>query len=756
MTWRPRSGARASARGLALLPWLLLAGCPVVLGLVLLVAPGLGDTWISVSLALFFVVLSTRLVVTAVAQPDRRPTLLMLLLGLVLFATGSTVLNAGGRPDQISFPAPGEAFFLASYVAMVLYVLLDANRHAGVTRARWLEAGVICGGCACLAGSLIVGALKQQLQQDGMSLVLAVLYPLIDVGLALVVGTQIAVRQRAVRDGLVLVIAFLMLAVADVGFLFRLSSGTYGFGNASIVLWGVALALVIDNASRRRPLVEDAHRSDALSVPVSLAGMAAAFVLAFQPTGSLRMYFVVPALATLGAAGARLVIAVRGATRAGEAFRLSRSDDLTELPNRRAMLSKVEKSLRQIDRLGLMMVDLDGFKDINDTLGHAAGDAVLREIAGRIRNAVDSSALVARLGGDEFAVVVPTESEIELMECAQRINAAVRLPLVIDGISLSVGASIGITTRHATDTSSGELLRRADVAMYEAKRRRLQASVYDPEVDEFSRERLSLADELRRGIGAGQLVLWYQPQFDAVTSQPCGLEALVRWQHPTRGLLLPGLFLPVARRAGLMPALSTEIARIAVADLTAWRARGASPRLAINCAPPELMSGIFVPRLQALLQARGIPTDQIVIEITEDSFLAEPERARAHMLEISRAGFQISVDDYGTGFSSLAYLRDLPIQELKMDRSFVASAAEDARSRMIVASTLQMAAALGLRAVAEGVEDAVTARLLTKLGADVLQGFHLSRPLPPDVVMAFVAEHGDEPLRAQSRGVATT
>jgi EAL domain-containing protein (putative c-di-GMP-specific phosphodiesterase class I) len=321
-----------------------------------------------------------------------------------------------------------------------------------------------------------------------------------------------------------------------------------------------------------------------------------------------------------------------------------------------------------------------------------------------------------------------------MMELANLLLIEIRQQFVIDSISLTVDASIGITTRQATDTSSGELLRRADVAMYEAKEGRTNIALYDPDTDEFSRERLSLADELRRAIDDNQLVLWYQLQLDASTGMICGFEGLVRWQHPSRGLLSPAEFLPVARRCGLMQALSDEIGRIAVQDLVKWRNEGASPKIALNIAAPELLSGIMVPRLATLLDVAGLPTCNVLLEVTEDLFLADPERARSELLRIQGFGFEISIDDYGSGFSSLSYLRDLPISELKLDRSFVTTACTDARTQMIAASTLRMAAALGLRSVVEGVEDAATAAEFVRLGADVLQGFHLSRPVPPEQV----------------------
>jgi diguanylate cyclase (GGDEF)-like protein len=448
----------------------------------------------------------------------------------------------------------------------------------------------------------------------------------------------------------------------------------------------------------------------------------------------------VPALATLGAAGARLVLAVRTANRAAEAIALSHSDDLTALPNRRAVVARLDADLRTVAPVGLMVLDLDGFKDINDTLGHGAGDAVLRDIAERMRSRLPEDVMIARLGGDEFAVVAACEDEIELMELANEVLAAVRSQLVVDGIAMSADASVGITTRQAHDVLSTEMLRRADIAMYSAKEQRLGVVIYSPEFDVFSRERLRLGDELRRAIAERQLVLWYQPQIDAVTGRVCGLEALVRWNHPTNGLMTPAEFLPAARRAGLMQTMSEEIGRIAVKDLARWRDIGVNLRVAINCAPPELLSEIFIPRLSGMLDEAGLSADSVVIEVTEDSFLAEPERARTVLLDVRARGFQISIDDYGTGFSSLSYLRDLPIRELKIDRSFVSGVSDDTRSRMIVASTLQMAHALGLRTVAEGVENAAECADLVAFGVDVLQGYHLAKPLPPEQVVPYAKQ----------------
>jgi diguanylate cyclase len=294
--------------------------------------------------------------------------------------------------------------------------------------------------------------------------------------------------------------------------------------------------------------------------------------------------------------------------------------------------------------------------------------------------------------------------------------------------------------RAPSDGKSVELLRRADVAMYQAKSTRAGAVLYDAHSDDFSRQRLQLSEELRKAIPDGQLVLHYQPQIDAATQQVCGLEALVRWQHPQRGLLAPAQFLPVAEHAGLMPALSDAIIKRATADVASWRSAELGVRVALNCPPPELLSGVFLQRTLKAIQEHGLQSSDFLIEVTEDSFLLDPERARGIVEDVRDHGFEVSIDDYGTGFSSLAYLRDLSIDELKIDRSFISAMTADQRSRMIVESTVKMAHGLELRVVAEGVEDAATAAMLVAMGADVIQGYYFARPMPAEEVITWV-EH---------------
>jgi diguanylate cyclase (GGDEF)-like protein len=679
----------------------------------------------------FYLTIVARLVLAAVTQPRRRRPVLFLLGSVLLWAVGSTLLNATARPDLTRFPSPGEWFFLASYFGMAVYLVIDSARGNRTSWSTWLEAIVICGGTACLAETLLLTPLSNGLDQHGVAQLLALLYPLIDLVLAVVVVGQAVLRVGGgLRNSIMRCAGFVLFAIADISFVQNLQKGTYSFGVLDDTFWGVGFSLIVGAACRSsRSAGKVMQRRQGAFVMVT-AALIATVVLAFRPTGDLAGYVIIPALLTLAAAGGRLALALREANGAAEAILLSRTDDLTMLPNRRAVLARLDEGLLSDGPLALMMLDLDGFKEVNDTLGHAAGDTVLQFAAMRMRDALPPDVLIGRLGGDEFAVVVTEDDPMRLLDLGETVLEALGQPTIVDGIELTTNGSVGITVRAGNDRVSTDILRRADVAMYQSKVTRSGALLYDADRDDFSRNKLQLAEQLRRGILEGQLTLWYQPQIEAATQQVCGLEALVRWEHPEQGLLSPAVFLPAARRAGLMLLLSEMVSKLAVADVKRWSSQGLRPRVAVNCAPPEMLSGIFLPRLFEMIRRAQLPPESIVIEITEDSFLSDPERTRTILSDIRDHGLQIAIDDYGTGFSSLSYLRDLPVQELKMDRSFISTLRTDPRNRMIVESTFHMAHALGLRMVAEGVEDAATAADLVAMGVDVLQGYHLARPMP--------------------------
>ncbi len=681
-------------------------------------------------LASFFAVVIARLAAAAVGFSSRRSALVALTVGFLLWAVASAALTSGESLTDTEFPSRGETVFLLAYICMATFLLLDVRRQRGHPARVWLETAVMCGGAATLAGVVVLTPVALAYGAEGIQGFLALLYPLIDVLLATLVIGQTVMRLRDwTRPTYFLTMGFVVLAFADASLALNLHQDTYVSSRIVDVLYGLGFALVSSAACMRRPELAPVTSHNPRSWTMVSAAAVALGALALRPSGVATWYVSIPAVVTLIAVGWRLVLALRDAQGAAEALRLSRTDELTGLPNRRAVLAEIDAGLSDGRPLALMLLDVDGFKDINDSLGHAAGDAVLGAAADRMRRSIGPDLSVSRLGGDEFALVVRDEDPIALMERGQAIRTALLEPLRVEGLELAIRASVGITVRRPDDTHATDLLRRADVAMYEAKVGRSGTLLYDASRDGFSRHRLRMAEDLRRGIGEGQLEVWYQPQVDATTERVTGMEGLVRWRHPKEGLLLPLHFLPDARRSGLMLSLSVAVAGQIVADTRRWLDAGFDFRVSMNCAPPELLGGSLLPRLFEAIDAAGLPPDVLGVEVTEDSFLSDPERAREMLLEIRDHEVQVAIDDYGTGFSSLAYLRDLPIQELKMDRSFVGTIRTDARSRVIVSSTKQMAHAMGLRVVAEGVENSETAAELMAMGVDVLQGMHIAEPM---------------------------
>ena len=692
-----------------------------------------------VVLAAFFLLLVLVLCLSAARDRRSRPAVAALVGGILAWGAGSAALNTAEYIEVQTFPTPGETLFLLAYLGFATFLLLDVPRRTNRAAAVWLEAAVVCGGAVCLASALLLTPVAGSLNTEGLAQLLAVLYPLLDLVLAAMVLVQITVGERRWEArSVLLILGLVALAIADSSFLLYGAGGTYSTSTGLDALWGFSLALIgTAGALPRRPLAHEvrAQRTSTLAG----GALVAVVVLVLRPEGDIGLYVTVPAVLTLTAAGVRMSMAIRDARGAAAAVLLSRTDELTGLANRRAVLADLSARFGGSDPLALILLDLDGFKEINDSLGHAAGDTVLTAVAERLLDTVPD-ATIARLGGDEFAIILATADHGLLMTLARQVHEVLLAPLQVENLEIAIRSSIGIAVAGPEDVDGPDLLRRADVAMYDAKQTRAGALVYDPARDGFSRQRLRLGEELRRGIAEGQLVVWYQPQVDARTRRVVSVEALVRWEHPKLGLLQPGTFIPGARRSGLMLALTEAVLGQAVQDAICWRKEGFEFRVSINSAPPELLGGTLLPVLYEALASSGLPPDTLVVEVTEDSFLSEPAHARQTLLELREHDVEISVDDYGTGFSSLAYLRDLPIQELKMDRSFVNTVTEDPRSRVIVESTTQMAHAMGMRLVAEGVEDEVTARALTEMGVDLLQGFHVARPMPAAAVAPWIRE----------------
>ena len=379
------------------------------------------------------------------------------------------------------------------------------------------------------------------------------------------------------------------------------------------------------------------------------------------------------------------------------------------------------------------MVDLDRFKEINDTLGHHAGDVLLGELGRRLLAVVRGEDFVARLGGDEFAIVLtglnsPTDAE----DVARRVRDAIERPFSFDGLTLHISSSVGIAFYPEHGDTSSVLLQRADVAMYSAKVDHVGCALYAPADDHHSRDRLAFVGELRSALEKDELVVFYQPKADIQTGRVIGVEALVRWQHPDRGLLAPAQFLPTAAQSGLIRDLTLYVLDRALAQNAAWESEGLRLGVAVNLAVANLVDLSLPEEVERRLKRWRVPADRLQLEITENLLLADPARAERVLDELHDLGIRMSLDDFGTGYSSLAFLRRLPVDEIKIDRSFVQDMTEDRDSEAIVASTIGLARSLDLRVVAEGVETREAWQRLGALGAHEAQGFLLSKPKPAE------------------------
>jgi diguanylate cyclase (GGDEF)-like protein len=414
-------------------------------------------------------------------------------------------------------------------------------------------------------------------------------------------------------------------------------------------------------------------------------------------------------------------------------------DDLTGLPNRALFYDRLERSLLEAKRngskVGIMLLDLDRFKEINDSLGHHIGDALLRQVGPRVKQVLREVDTFARLGGDEFIALLPDiGTERDAVQVAERILSAIEIPFVLDevssGLTIDVEASVGIALypEHGGDVDT--LLQRADIAMYVAKETHTGHEIYANERDQNSARRLTLLGELRRAVDRNELELFYQPKVDLNSGQMAGVEALLRWDHPGLGKVAPDEFIVAAEQTGLMRSLTRFALERALRQWQVWRQEGFVVDIAVNLSRRSLLDPSFVEDVKEILAIHRVPHHHLLLEITESSIIADPIRAADVCRRLNELGIGLSLDDFGAGYSSLGYLKRLPVQEIKIDKSFIIGMTEDDNDEVIVRSTIDLARNLGLRVVAEGVEtDAVWDRLQL-LGCDQAQGYLLGYPMP--------------------------
>ena len=428
-------------------------------------------------------------------------------------------------------------------------------------------------------------------------------------------------------------------------------------------------------------------------------------------------------------------------------------DPLTDLPNRVLFRRLLDGALAGVRRRGgsfaLLVIDLDRFKEINDALGHGQGDVVLRTIAARMPSIAAQETSVARLSGDEFGILaLGATDETEARALADRLRQALEEPVEVGGLRVAAGGSIGIAISQGADDATEAMLRRADVAMYLAKERGSGIEVYTPDADPHTPERLALAAELRDAIPRGELVLHFQPKVTVARGEVDGVEALVRWQHPERGLLPPGAFLHFAEQSDLMRPLTMDVLDKALDQVAQWRADGIDLHVAVNLSAQTLLDRTLPDEVARLLAKHRVAACALQLELTESTLMRDPARSAEVLEELAATGVRIAIDDFGTGWSSLMWLKKLPVTSIKIDRSFVGDMLTSSSDAAIVRSTVSLGRSLGLDVVAEGVETPETLEQLADCGCDVVQGYLISRPEPAEVLTPWLLERSRPALAA--------
>src|SRR3569833_393691 len=422
-------------------------------------------------------------------------------------------------------------------------------------------------------------------------------------------------------------------------------------------------------------------------------------------------------------------------------------DGLTELPNRLLLQDRLRQAIlgaqRKHQQLALLITDLDRIKEINDTLGHHYGDLVLQQVAGRMRSALRESDTIARLGGDEFAILLPqVPNEMDAINAARKLITALEQPIHLEDQSFHIGASVGIALYPEHGEDGATLMRHADVAMYVAKRSAAGFSLYDPKEDEHSVSRLALVGELRQAIEQRQLVLFYQPKIDLKHGHVAAVEAVVRWNHPQRGLLLPDEFIPLAEQTGLIRPLTFYVLDEALHQVHLWQKVGLNVRMAINLSARHLQDEHLAGKIADTMRQWGVVPELLEFEITESALMANPLRAMETLTQLDEMGVGLAIDDFGSGYSSLIYLKQLPVDEIKIDKSFVIDMLDNNEDLVIVRSTVDLAHNMGRRVVAEGVESQAVLNMLIELGCDMAQGYHISRPVTAPVLTRWLENSG--------------
>ncbi len=678
-----------------------------------------------------------------IKRPGRSVPLL-LGLSLVCWTLGDYVLtfeSLGGKTPPT--PSGADLLYLLFYPVAYVAVVKSLQRALGrLARPNWLD-GVVAGfGAAALCAAFAFHSIHHLTGGTALSAAVNLAYPVGDLLLLLlVIGGSVLLAAQGSRQWYLQAAGLMVIVVGDTFNLVGSSGLATRFGNDfNAFAWPTAIYLISMSVwlpeRRLDPLREQKVSSFFLPGVAAAAGL---FILVAETLHTISRVALWLAVITLVTVGIRLAISARSLrVLTEERNRQAHTDELTGLGNRRQLalildlfFSEQADVLGDPRELAFLFVDLNHFKEINDSFGHPAGDELLRQIGPRITQAVGSSGSVVRLGGDELAVVLMDANAETAAEVAQRIVSAIDAPFVLNKIRATVSASIGIALVPSNANDPSGLLWCADVAMYRAKLGNIPFVFYDQDID-GGEDQPNLLDELRVAVKEGGFVLHYQPLLELKTGQILAVEALVRWPHEKLGLVPPMKFLPLAEDAGLMWPLTTWVLNEAFAQCASWRSSGRLLAVSVNVAATDLLEAEFLDLVKGLLARYDLPGEAVVIEITETTIIRDFLRAQSVILALRELGVVVSIDDFGAGFTSLAYLSSLAVGELKLDRAFITSLSGEDRGRdlELVRATINLGHDMGLRVVAEGIEDIETLDLIGELGCDVAQGYFISRPSP--------------------------
>jgi diguanylate cyclase len=683
------------------------------------------------------------------AAVKRRGRMIALLLGagLLCWSLGDLVLAIESSSGNPPTPSWADLFYLLFYPVTYAGLMLRIGRQVkswGVST--WLDGAVAGLGAAALVAAFVFHGVLRSAGGGTAAVATNLAYPIGDLLLlALVVGTSAVIPGRRTLQWILIAAGYSLQAVGDTFNLFGSGIGATHVGSAlNAIAWPASILLVSSSLwlpnRRTDPRLQD--RGPGFLLP-GLASITAVSILVVGSLQHINAAALALAVATLVGAGIRTALSLTALRKlTSERHEQAITDQLTTLGNRRALVELLDAVTAETEtgeaeprELAFLFIDLNRFKEINDSFGHSVGDELLRQLGERLTGSLREIDLLVRLGGDEFAVVLMDAGSDYATTVAQRISARLVEPFQLGAVRAQIGASIGIAEMPRDASDMPGLLQCADLAMYRAKLALKPFAIYSEELDGHG-NRVQFIEELREAVLNGDLELHYQPQVDLHTGHVVGVEALARWSHPRLGYVPPLEFLPLAEEAGLMDVLTELVLERALAQCALWRAAGTDVAVSVNISTTNLENRDFARTVERLLRASGLPPASLVLEITETTAIIEFDRCKQVIEELRDLGLVVSVDDFGAGFTSLAYLSSLAVGELKLDRSFISglATADEARDLALVRSTIELAHSLGLRVVAEGVEDEASFELLADLACDVAQGYLIGRPEPADQV----------------------